>query len=136
MPDEDAVHATGCDPIADEFETYEAYLFSQVSKKDLYYLEDIELASQLVELGIRGNGETIPREEFEQRKASAEKIRQELLNKKPKRLISHGLDLEAYPLLKARRCPVLCAACRCPTGSSAEGRGCTERQTGHNHIYS
>ena len=30
---------------------YDAYLYSQVSKKDLYYLEDIELASQLVELG-------------------------------------------------------------------------------------
>lgn len=31
--------------------SYEAYLYSQVTKKDLYYLEDIELASQLVELG-------------------------------------------------------------------------------------
>lgn len=58
-------HVVNDDPIADEFETwesiaispeilifsYEAYLYSQVSKKDLDYLEDTEVASQLVELG-------------------------------------------------------------------------------------
>lgn len=31
--------------------SYAAYLDSQITKKDMYYLEDIELARQLVELG-------------------------------------------------------------------------------------
>jgi hypothetical protein len=45
------------DNIALEFPTYEDYLDSQVSNTDLFYLEDEELARQLVELGYRGSGE-------------------------------------------------------------------------------
>jgi hypothetical protein len=52
----------------DDFATYEDYLDAQITPKDLFYLEDKELARQLVELGYRGNGEPIKREEFEQRK--------------------------------------------------------------------
>lgn len=51
-----------------EFATYEDYLDSQITPVDLYYLENKELARQLVELGYRGNGEPIKREEFEKRK--------------------------------------------------------------------
>ena len=40
-----------------DFKTYEEFLDSQVSDLDLYYLEDEELARQLVELGVRGTGE-------------------------------------------------------------------------------
>ena len=43
-----------------EFATYEDYLDSQITKTDLYYLEDQELARQLVELGYRGSGEARP----------------------------------------------------------------------------
>lgn len=39
-----------------DFETYEAYLDSQVLPEDMYYLEDPELCRQLVEIGYRGNG--------------------------------------------------------------------------------
>lgn len=48
---------------------------SQISPKDLYYLEDEDLARQLVELGYRGSGETLKREEFEARKKAAENVR-------------------------------------------------------------
>ncbi|EGD78332.1 hypothetical protein PTSG_09398 [Salpingoeca rosetta] len=58
-----------------DFKTYEDFLDSQVSALDLYYLEDEELARQLVELGVRGTGEVIKREEFEARKAAAEQAR-------------------------------------------------------------
>jgi hypothetical protein len=34
-----------------EFDTYEDYLDKQITPTDLYYLEDVELARQLVELG-------------------------------------------------------------------------------------
>ncbi len=40
-----------------DFATYEDFLDSQISPIDLYYLEDEELARQLVELGYRGTGE-------------------------------------------------------------------------------
>jgi hypothetical protein len=50
-------------------------LDSQISPKDLYYLEDEDLARQLVELGYRGSGETLKREEFEARKKLAESSR-------------------------------------------------------------
>lgn len=33
--------------------SYEDYLDSQITKTDLFYLEDVELARQLVELGYR-----------------------------------------------------------------------------------
>ncbi|KAG9396281.1 Protein of unknown function DUF4464 [Carpediemonas membranifera] len=39
----------------------------------MFYLDDQDMARQLVELGYRGNGDTLKREEFEARKAEAEK---------------------------------------------------------------
>ncbi|KAG2484112.1 hypothetical protein HYH03_017063 [Edaphochlamys debaryana] len=90
MDDDLEIKGPGYDPIADEFATYEDYLDSQINSTDVYYLEDVELARQLVELGIRGNGEVIRREEFEQRKEASEQARQARLNKKPKKLASQG----------------------------------------------
>eukprot|EP00051_Salpingoeca_urceolata_P026959 m.479455 g.479455 ORF g.479455 m.479455 type:complete len:233 (-) comp21457_c0_seq1:443-1141(-) len=66
--------AAGGDAIA-AFDTYEEFLDSQVAPVDMYYLEDEELARQLVELGYRGSGEVIKREDFEARKLAAEQIR-------------------------------------------------------------
>ncbi|CAD5112863.1 DgyrCDS2075 [Dimorphilus gyrociliatus] len=65
----------GSDNIATEYGTYEEFLDSQITSLDLYYLEDEELARQLVELGYRGSGEVLKREEFEARKAAAEASR-------------------------------------------------------------
>nr|KAG5701214.1 hypothetical protein BaRGS_008590 [Batillaria attramentaria] len=66
---------SGGDNIVTEFNTYEDFLDSQITSFDLYYLEDQELARQLVELGYRGSGEVLKREEFEARKAAAEASR-------------------------------------------------------------
>ncbi|KAM5192580.1 cilia- and flagella-associated protein 299 [Mantella aurantiaca] len=63
------------DGIITQFNTYEDFLDSQITPLDLYYLEDEELARQLVELGYRGSGEVLKREEFEARKAAAEASR-------------------------------------------------------------
>eukprot|EP00983_Pelagomonas_calceolata_P027356 859505-Pelagomonas_calceolata.AAC.1 len=49
---------------------------------------------------IRGNGEVIRRDEFEQRKEAAEQARQARLNKKPKKLASQGKNVEEFPLLQ------------------------------------
>ncbi|KAJ7382897.1 hypothetical protein OS493_031955 [Desmophyllum pertusum] len=89
--DEEAVGAT--DNIVTEFATYEDFLDSQITPLDLYYLEDEELARQLVELGYRGSGEVLKREEFEARKQAAEASR---LSKRSqqKTLASSGKDLK------------------------------------------
>merc|ERR1712154_708310 len=61
--------------IVTEFSTYDDFLDSQINSMDVYYLEDQELARQLVELGYRGSGEVLKREEFEARKQAAEASR-------------------------------------------------------------
>lgn len=48
--------------IVEKYETYEDYLDSQLTSNDMGYLEDEEMARQLVELGYRGLGDTIRRE--------------------------------------------------------------------------
>ncbi|XP_006817330.1 cilia- and flagella-associated protein 299-like [Saccoglossus kowalevskii] len=91
MADEEAT--AGSDNIVTEYNTYEDFLDSQITSLDLYYLEDEELARQLVELGYRGSGEVLKREEFEARKAAAEASR---LSKRSqqKTLASSGKDLK------------------------------------------
>jgi hypothetical protein len=49
---------------------------------------------------IRGNGEVIKREEFEQRKAAAEAARLARLHRKPQQLASQGRQLQGKPLLQ------------------------------------
>jgi len=90
MEEEEAIAAS--DNVATEYATYEDFLDSQISPKDLYYLEDEELARQLVELGYRGSGEVPKREEFEARKQAAEASR---LSKRSqqKTLASSGKNL-------------------------------------------
>ena len=92
--------ATTSESTVTEFATYEEYLDSQITDNDLYYLEDKELARQLVELGYRGSGETLKREEFITRKKAAENFR---LSKRmaTKVLSSQGKNLVAYPFLSA-----------------------------------
>ena len=58
-----------------DYNTYEDYLDAQITPIDLYYLEDKDLARQLVELGYRGTGEPLKREEFEARKRAQETSR-------------------------------------------------------------
>ena len=91
------------DALMEEFDTYEDYLDKQITPTDLYYLEDVELARQLVELGYRGNGELLRRDEFDVRKEAHEIAKKQRANKRPKKLESAGKDLEGYPLLTVRR---------------------------------
>ncbi|KAI9334122.1 hypothetical protein BDR26DRAFT_867358 [Obelidium mucronatum] len=90
----------GGDATVTEFTTYEDYLDSQITPIDLYYLEDKELARQLVELGYRGSGEPLKREEFESRKKASETFR---LSKRlaTKVLASQGKDFAGFPFLAA-----------------------------------
>lgn len=87
--------------VATEFATYDDFLDSQIAPIDLYYLEDEELARQLVELGYRGSGEVIKREEFEARKLAAESIRVSKRATVQKALASHGIDLRNSQFLSA-----------------------------------
>jgi Domain of unknown function (DUF4464) len=108
---------------------YEEYLDSQITAKDISYLEDVEIVRTLVELGyefpqllysfkhgfrsrrasdlfncrLRGNGEVVKREEFERRRAADLAARNARLIKKPSKLSSQGKDLSQYPLLQVSR---------------------------------
>lgn len=84
-----------------EFNTFDEFLDSQISPLDIYYLEDEELARQLVELGYRGTGEVIKKEEFLARKVAAENLRIAKRSAGPKALASQGIDLSKSPFLQA-----------------------------------
>eukprot|EP00026_Physarum_polycephalum_P017309 Phypoly_transcript_18495.p1 GENE.Phypoly_transcript_18495~~Phypoly_transcript_18495.p1 ORF type:complete len:242 (+),score=45.43 Phypoly_transcript_18495:1-726(+) len=94
------VHTGNADAIVANFKTYEEYLDSQISPKDLYYLEDEDLARQLVELGYRGSGETLKREEFEARKKLAESSRFQKTKGVQKNLASVKKDFTGFPFLQ------------------------------------
>mmetsp|Transcript_15457 Transcript_15457/g.23339 ORF Transcript_15457/g.23339 Transcript_15457/m.23339 type:complete len:197 (-) Transcript_15457:415-1005(-) len=86
--------------VVEQFDTYEDYLDSQLTETDMNYLEDEEMARQLVELGYRGLGDTIRREDFEARK----RLLHEKTNQKhaqPKQLASADKDLSKFPFLEA-----------------------------------
>eukprot|EP00243_Klebsormidium_subtile_P010887 TRINITY_DN5969_c0_g1_i1.p1 TRINITY_DN5969_c0_g1~~TRINITY_DN5969_c0_g1_i1.p1 ORF type:complete len:234 (-),score=53.91 TRINITY_DN5969_c0_g1_i1:347-1048(-) len=92
---------TGIQDAAMQFNSYEEYLDHHITQTDMFYLEDVDLARQLVELGYRGNGEILRREDFEARKEAAEQARLQKLRNKPKKLYSVGKDVEGHPLLMA-----------------------------------
>eukprot|EP00003_Mantamonas_plastica_P033349 TRINITY_DN949_c0_g1_i2.p2 TRINITY_DN949_c0_g1~~TRINITY_DN949_c0_g1_i2.p2 ORF type:complete len:132 (+),score=52.22 TRINITY_DN949_c0_g1_i2:34-429(+) len=87
------------DSVALNFDTYEDYLDSQVTPLDLFYLDDENLARHLVELGYRGNGEKLSREDFEEKKAAANNVKKNKI-KNAQQLVGEGKDLDDYPLLK------------------------------------
>lgn len=87
--------------IVERFETYEDYLDSQLTNHDMGYLGDEEMARQLVELGYRGLGDTMRREEFAARK----KMLLERTNQKhvvPRKLTSLDKDLSSSIFLQVR----------------------------------
>jgi hypothetical protein len=88
------------DITATEFATYEEYLDSQITVVDLYYLEDKDLARQLVELGYRGSGEPLKREEFEAKKKAADNFRLSQRNA-AKALSSADKDLKDSAIFQA-----------------------------------
>ena len=66
----------------------------------MFYLEDEDLARQLVELGYRGSGDTLKREEFEARKKMIRERSTQKTNV-PRQLASAGKDLSQKPFLMA-----------------------------------
>lgn len=91
------------DTSLDDYKTYEEYLTSHVTKEDLYYLEDMELARQLKELGYHAKTEIMSREQFEAKKKAIEEARSNRNKDKAKRL-AH-IDVEDPE--KIERCPFL-----------------------------
>lgn len=89
---------------ATQFDTYEDYLDHQIQPLDLYYLEDEDMARQLVELGFRGtSAETMKRDEFEGKKQQLEDLQQRI-SKKAKKTLAHANHekiLAEAPFLKA-----------------------------------
>eukprot|EP01035_Chromulina_nebulosa_P019803 gene19803-25745_t len=86
--------------IVEKFDSYEDYLDSQLTSTDLNYLEDEDMARQLVELGYRGLGDTIKREDFEARK----RLLLERSTQKHnivRQLASVDKNLADFPFLKA-----------------------------------
>ena len=76
-----------------DYSTYEDYLDSQIKPEDMYYLNNEDLARQLVELSQRNNNDVLTREEFETRKREQEEAKFASLNKAPKILCHQGKDL-------------------------------------------
>lgn len=70
----------------DHFETYEQYLDEQVTPEDLYYLEDKDLARQLVELGYHAKSDILSREQFRQKKQAIEEAKKSQNKDKTKSL--------------------------------------------------
>jgi hypothetical protein len=82
------------------FTSYEDYLDSQVGAVDKAYLEDPATRRALVELGYRGSGETLRRDEFEARKR-AERDRHLFKDLAPVHLLGAGRDYAGRPLMAA-----------------------------------
>ncbi len=99
MSRNDRIDDTTTLDIVERFETYEDYLDSQLTANDMSYLEDEEMARQLVELGYRGLGDTIRREDFDARK----KLLLERSTQKhivPRKLASLDKDLSGSAFLQ------------------------------------
>ena len=71
----------------------------QITAQDRRYLEDDELARQLVEIGCR-KGDVLSRDEFAARREAAEQAKKAKLQNAPKVLASANKDLQAYPFLR------------------------------------
>jgi len=97
----DRVDDAAATDIVEKYETYEDYLDSQLTSNDMHYLEDEEMARQLVELGYRGLGDTIRREDFEARKKMlVERSTQKHIV--PRKLTSLDKDLSGSIFLQVR----------------------------------
>lgn len=99
--EEDILQSSLHDSIAFDYDTYEDYLDDQMEAADLFYLQDLDLAREMVEHGFRGKGDTMKREEFEARKKAAENLRQAKIRQAPQVLAHEGKDLANFPLLQA-----------------------------------
>eukprot|EP00792_Barthelona_sp_PAP020_P009213 TRINITY_DN3279_c6_g1_i1.p1 TRINITY_DN3279_c6_g1~~TRINITY_DN3279_c6_g1_i1.p1 ORF type:complete len:239 (+),score=56.52 TRINITY_DN3279_c6_g1_i1:30-746(+) len=93
---------TGQDLSLNAFATYEEYLDSQINETDLFYLESQDLARQLVELGFKGSGDVLSREDFEAQKANTKATTINFENLQYNKVsVSANRNLEGFPFLQA-----------------------------------
>ena len=81
------------DTSLDGFANYDAYLDHHITDRDLFYLEDRELARKLISLGYQSQGEFLQREEFERKKKEIEEAIKNKNSNQPKSLASAGCNL-------------------------------------------
>lgn len=89
------------DTALEEFEDYEKYLDAHMSDEDLFYLEDKELARQLIEVGYHGKGEILTREQFIKRKAAIAEAKKNKESNQPKALSHAGCKIDHSEFLQA-----------------------------------
>jgi hypothetical protein len=70
----------------EKFDTYEDYLDDKIEPNDVMYLGNIDLARQLIELGIRSTQPILKKEQFEAKKRALEEAKKNLNNDKVKEL--------------------------------------------------
>merc|ERR1711924_392825 len=99
LPSMEDEYAHAYEDSIERFSTYEDYLDAQITSQDRFYLEEDELARQLVEIGCR-KGEVLSREEFAARREAAEQAKRAKLQNAPKVLASAQKDLTAFPFLR------------------------------------
>jgi hypothetical protein len=76
----------------DNYNTYEEYLDDFIDEKDMKYLGDIELARQLIELGIHNKTQILKKDQFEAKKKAIEEARKNQNNDKAKELTHTLVD--------------------------------------------
>jgi len=89
------------DNTLEQFETYNDYLDSRMEENELFYLEDIELARQLIAVGSHGKGEIMTQEQFLQRKEAYQKAKKDRQNSNVKALAHATCPIEGDSFLMA-----------------------------------
>lgn len=72
--------------VLDQFDNYESYLDSFVTLNDLNYLGNIEVARQLIELGVNIKTEILSKENFEKKKEFLAEMRKNQFQSKTQKL--------------------------------------------------
>ena len=85
----------------EQYETYNDYLDSRMEDDELFYLEDFELARQLIAVGSHGKGEIMTQEAFLQRKEAYQKAKKDRQNSNVKALAHATCPIEGDPFLMA-----------------------------------
>eukprot|EP00927_Polykrikos_kofoidii_P027337 TRINITY_DN24088_c0_g1_i1.p1 TRINITY_DN24088_c0_g1~~TRINITY_DN24088_c0_g1_i1.p1 ORF type:complete len:263 (-),score=42.47 TRINITY_DN24088_c0_g1_i1:498-1205(-) len=99
--DEDYAHPY--EETIERYTNYEDYLDSSITAQDRFYIDEDDLARQLVEIGCR-KGEVLSREDFYARREAAENAKKARLKNAPRVLASFEKDLTRYPFLKQLAC--------------------------------
>ena len=76
------------DKSLEDYNTYEEYLNKFIDEKDRMYLEDMDIARQLIELGIHSKTQTLKKEQFEAKKKAIEEAKKNQNNDKT-RVLTH-----------------------------------------------